>query len=81
MIKEYLKENCPCDTCPQAYKCELDELACGAFSTFVLYGRFDNEMARIPTHHVFNKVFKEDDRALSIYMKSVKAKEAYWGKR
>jgi hypothetical protein len=29
----------------------------------------------MPTHHLFNKIFKEDDKALKTYMKSLAAKE------
>lgn len=68
-------EICPCDTCDQKYKCDQYELACGVFSNFVLHGVYDRNMAKIPTGKLFHKIFKEDDKALRNYMKSIKMKE------
>jgi hypothetical protein len=70
-----LTEECPCDNCDLKYKCDEDELACRAFSYFVLHGTFHEHTARIPTKHLFHKIFKEDDKALKNYMKSLRMKE------
>jgi hypothetical protein len=29
----------------------------------------------MPTHNMFNKIFKEDDKALKNYLKSIKTRE------
>jgi hypothetical protein len=68
-------EICPCDDCDMKYKCDQYELACGAFSYFVLHGIYDRQMAKVPTGKLFHKIFKEDDKALKNYMKSIKMKE------
>ena len=68
-------EKCPCDDCDWKYKCEEYELACRAFSYFVLHGTFHEHTARIPTGQLFHKIFKEDDKALKNYMKSLRMKE------
>jgi len=65
----------PCDRCSQRLDCQEYELACRAFSYYVLHGRFHDHTVRMPTHHLFNKIFKEDDKALKTYMKSLAAKE------
>jgi hypothetical protein len=68
-------EKSPCDNCDQQNDCKEFELACRAFSGYVLHGIFYEHTARCPTHGLFNKIFKEDDKALKTYMKSVRAKE------
>jgi hypothetical protein len=67
-------EICPCDNCELAYKCGEDELACRAFSSFVLRGVFDENRIRMPSNQLFQKVFKEDDKALKNYLKALQAK-------
>ena len=67
-------EICPCDNCELAYKCGEDELACRAFSSFVLHGVFDENRIRMPSNQLFQKVFKEDDKALKNYLKALQAK-------
>ena len=69
------QEKCPCDDCDWKYKCDQYELACRAFSSFVLHGTFYEHTARMPSGQLFQKIFKEDDKALRNYLKSVKAKE------
>ena len=68
-------EICPCDNCEWAAKCGEYELACRAFSSFVLRGSFTEASVRMPSGQLFHKIFKEDDKALKNYLKSVKAKE------
>jgi len=65
----------PCDKCDQAQSCQDNEWACRAFSYYVLHGIFEEYTARQPTRGMFNKIFKEDDKALKTYMKSIRAKE------
>ena len=69
-----LNEICPCDGCEWAFKCADSELACRAFSSFVLRGTFDEYRVRMPSKQLFHKIFKEDDKALRNYLKSLQAK-------
>jgi len=64
----------PCDKCDQKKECKEYELACRAFSYYVLHGTFHEHTLRHPTHGMFNKIFKEDDKALKNYLKSLQAK-------
>jgi hypothetical protein len=68
-------EKSPCDRCDQFDECKDSELACRAFSFYVLNGFFYEETPKYPTNNLFNKIFKEDDNALKNYLKSVRAKE------
>ena len=68
-------EKCPCDKCEWAKKCAQYDLACRAFSHFMLHGTFEEYTVRMPTGQLFNKIFNEDDKALKNYLKSIKAKE------
>ena len=65
----------PCDKCKQAPDCKEYEKACRAFSYYVLHGTFHEHTLRHPTHGMFNKIFKEDDKALKNYLKSMKTRE------
>jgi hypothetical protein len=65
----------PCDKCDQAPDCKEYEKACRAFSYYVLHGYFESYTVRHPSRGLFNKIFKEDDKALKNYLKSVKTKE------
>jgi len=65
----------PCDKCNQAPDCKEYEKACRAFSYYVLHGTFHEHTLRHPTHGMFNKIFKEDDKALKNYLKSIKTRE------
>jgi len=69
-----LQEKAPCDNCDQFEDCRQNEWACRAFSYFVLHGTFEEYTLRHPTRGMFNKIFKEDEKALKNYLKSVKAK-------
>ena len=73
--RRVFEEEAPCDKCDQAPDCKEYEWACRAFSYYVLHGYFENYTARHPTRGMFNKIFKEDDKALKTYMKSLRAKE------
>lgn len=68
-------EICPCDGCDWAVKCQQYELACRAFSSFVLHGSFEDKSIRMPSGQLFHKIFKEDDKALINYLKSLRMKE------
>jgi len=59
----------PCDKCDQAQTCKENEWACRAFSYYVLHGSFEAYTVRHPTRGMFNKIFKEDDKALKNYLK------------
>ena len=74
-IRRVFEAEAPCDKCDQKTACQEFELACRAFSYYVLHGTFHAHTARIATNHLFNKIFKEDDKALKNYMKSLTGKE------
>ena len=69
-----LDEICPCDGCEWAIKCGEYELACRAFSSFVLRGTFNDRIMRMPSGQLFQKIFQEDDKALKNYLKKLQAK-------
>ena len=79
MISEYVRRvfegEAPCDKCDQASDCKEFEWACRAFSSYVLNGTFQDYTVRMPTKVMFNKIFKEDDKALKNYLKALKDKE------
>jgi len=74
-IRRVFEGEAPCDKCSKSEDCREYEWACRAFSYYVLNGTFKEYTARLPTKHMFNKIFKEDDKALKTYMKSIRAKE------
>ena len=74
-VRKVFEDEAPCDKCSKAEDCREYEWACRAFSYYVLNGTFKEYTARLPTKHMFNKIFKEDDKALKNYMKSIRAKE------
>jgi hypothetical protein len=61
----------PCDNCSQKSDCQDYELACRAFSYYVLRGIFKEYTVRNPTKEIFNKIFKEDDKALKTFLKDL----------
>jgi len=73
--RRVFEEEAPCDKCDQAPDCKEYEKACRAFSYYVLHGYFESYTVRHPSRGLFNKIFKEDDKALKTYMKSISAKE------
>ena len=74
-IRRVFEGEAPCDKCVQQADCKQYELACRAFSYYVLHGTFHEHPVRQRTHGLFNKIFKEDDKALKNYLKSIKMKE------
>jgi len=72
--RKVMQEQAPCDNCAQFDDCRQNEWACRAFSYFVLHGSFEEYTVRHPTRGMFNKIFREDEKALKNYLKSVKAK-------
>lgn len=60
-MKRVFNEPAPCDDCSKKYLCEEQELACRAFSGYVVTGKTYEHSARIPNHVVFMKIFEEDD--------------------
>ena len=74
-INKLFLEPGPCDGCKFEADCKTEEMACSAFSYYVLHGTFHEHTPRYATHRLFNKIFKEDDKALKNYLKSVRARE------
>ena len=74
-IRRVFEGEAPCDKCDQALDCKEYELACRAFSYYVRKGTFQNHTVRMPTHHLYGLIFRDDDTALKNYLKSLQAKE------
>ena len=74
-IRRVFEGEAPCDKCDQALDCKEYELACRAFSYYVRKGTFQSHTVRMPTHHLYGLIFKDDDTALKNYLKSLQAKE------
>jgi len=74
-VRRVFEGEAPCDKCEQAESCKDNEWACRAFSYYVLHGTFAEYTVRHPTRGMFNKIFKEDDKALKNYLKALKDKE------
>ena len=74
-VRRVFESEAPCDKCSQAPDCKEYDKACRAFSYYVLHGNFETYTVRHPTRGMFNKIFKEDDKALKNYLKSVKSRE------
>ena len=62
-IRRVFEALAPCDNCSKRYICEEQELACRAFSGYVVNGRMYEHTVRHPTHGLFNRIFKEDNPA------------------
>lgn len=73
-IRRVFEGEAPCDKCEMSQSCQDNEWACRAFSYYVLHGTFEEYTARMPTKDLFDKIFKEDDKALKNYLKSIKTK-------
>ena len=70
-IRRVFEAPAPCDDCKKRYICDEQELACRAFSGYVVNGKMYEHTARVPTKGLFNKIFIEDDtKALMNYLKS-----------
>jgi hypothetical protein len=70
-----LNEISPCDKCEWSQRCKQYELACRAFSSFMLHGTFKPNTPRLPNGQLYHKIFNEDDKALKNYLKSIRMKE------
>jgi hypothetical protein len=71
-IRRVFEGEAPCDKCSQAADCKEYELACRAFSGYVRKGTFEEYTARMPTNHLFNLIFRDDDVGLKNYYKNSK---------
>jgi hypothetical protein len=74
-IRRVFEGEAPCDKCDQEKSCKDNEWACRAFSYYVLHGTFQQYTARLPTKELFERIFRDDDKALVNYLKSLKAKK------
>ena len=75
-MKRVFNEPAPCDNCHKKYLCEEQELACRAFSGYVVTGKTYEHSAKIPSHVVFKRIFEEDDGlALTNLLRSLNAKQ------
>jgi hypothetical protein len=75
-IRKVFEGEAPCDKCDQAQDCKENELACRAFSGYVRKGTFEEYTARMPTHHLFTLIFRDDDVGLKNYYKNSKANQS-----
>jgi len=71
-IRRIFEGEAPCDRCSQAPDCKEYELACRAFSGYVRKGTFETYTVRMPTNHLFNLIFRDDDVGLKSYFKNSK---------
>jgi hypothetical protein len=71
-IRRVFEGEAPCDKCNQALDCKENELACRAFSFYVRRGTFEEHTVRMPTHHLFTLIFRDDDVGLKSYYKNSK---------
>ena len=71
-IRRVFEGEAPCDKCKQAYKCEVEELACRAFSFYVRKGYFEEHTPRNPTNYLYGLIFRDDDIGLKNYYKNIK---------
>ena len=74
-VNKLFLEPGPCEGCQLQLDCKTEEMACRVFASYVLRGTFYPNAVRIPSYSLFNKIFKEDDKNLRNYLKSIKAKE------
>ena len=75
-IKRVFEAPAPCDNCHKKYLCEEQELACRAFSGYVVTGKTYEHSAKIPNHEVFVKIFEEDNNiGLLNILQSLNAKQ------
>jgi hypothetical protein len=73
-IRRVFEQPAPCDNCIKRYICEEQELACRAFSGYVVTGKTYEHSVRIPDRHIFYKIFKEDDSlVLTKFLQSLNA--------
>lgn len=73
-IKKIFETPAPCDNCLKKYLCEEQELACRAFSGYVVNGTMYEHTARIPSHYIFTKIFNTDEStALTNLLRSLNA--------
>jgi hypothetical protein len=74
-IRKVFEGEAPCDKCDQNEDCKEHEWACRAFSTYIRTGSFEEYTARMPTRHLYNLIFKDDDEALKNYLKKTKGNQ------
>ena len=75
-IKGIFSAPAPCDDCHKKYLCEEQELACRAFSGYVVTGKSYEYSAKVPNHAIFVKIFEEDNPiALTNLLKSLNGKQ------
>jgi hypothetical protein len=75
-LRKVFLEPAPCDNCLKKYVCEEQEMACRAFSGYVVTGKTYEHSAKIPSHEVFVKIFSEDNNAALLgLLRSLNAKQ------
>jgi hypothetical protein len=61
MVERISREVCPCDNCEHKDVCAHEDMACTAFVSFVLRGKFSLDTPRAPSYKVFDRVFSKVD--------------------
>lgn len=53
----------PCDCCPSYERCRIEQLACAAYSCYVMqpYRKPRNHKDRNPTREIYSRLFPRDD--------------------
>lgn len=71
-IRRVFEAPAPCDECSQRVECAENELACRAFSGYVISGVMYDHTARNPNRVLFNKIFNDEDpRAIIGFLKTL----------
>jgi hypothetical protein len=61
LVQRISREVCPCDSCEHVEKCAYEDMACTAFVSFVLRGKFSPDTPKAPSYKVFDRVFSKVD--------------------
>ena len=69
-LRRIWDENAPCDDCAHRKACKEQEIACRAFSSYIVNGTYLASTPRNPTCGLYNKIFDEnDEKALKEYLR------------
>lgn len=60
LIKQALKEACPCTGCKYAEKCKKYELACRRFLWFIIEREWESIPKRMPTGLIYKKIYEDE---------------------
>ena len=71
-IRRVFEAPAPCDECSQREYCAENEVACRAFSGYVINGVMYDHTLRNPNRVLFNKIFNDENpRAIIGFLKTL----------